>query len=206
MDTLVSELSAHRGPGRPREFDGDEALDRAILVFSAHGYSATSITDLTSALNLTAGSIYKAFKDKRGLFDAALERYLKLRTSCLEDKLRSAETGRERVEAILINYAENSYGEAGRRGCLIVGSAIELASSDHAMAKRITQVFKAHKKRLVQIISEGQKDGSISTGTDPATLAQLLLCITQGMRVLGKTGRTRAEMVASAKAALRLLD
>ena len=206
MDMDVSELSAHRGPGRPREFDRDEALDKAILVFSAHGYSATSITDLTSALNLTAGSIYKAFKDKRGLFEAALERYLKQRASRLENKLRGAETGRERVEAILMTYAENSYGESGRRGCLIVGSAIELASSDDAMAKRITQVFEAHEKRLVRFIGEGQKDGSISTGTDPATLARLLLCITQGMRVLGKTGRTRAEMVGSGKAALRLLD
>jgi TetR/AcrR family transcriptional regulator, transcriptional repressor for nem operon len=206
MDTLVSELAAHRGSGRPREFDVDEALDKAISVFSAHGYSATSITDLTSALNLTAGSIYKAFKDKRGLFDAALQRYLNLRANRLEDKLRGAETARERVEAILLSYAENSYGEAGRRGCLIVGSAIELASSDDAIAKRITQVFAAHEKRLVRFIREGQKDGSISTGTDPATLARLLLCITQGMRVLGKTGRTRAEMVASAKAALRLLD
>jgi AcrR family transcriptional regulator len=61
-------------PGRPREFDSDAALDKAIARFSEHGYHGTSISDLHACLGLTSGSIYKAWGDKRGLFLAALDR------------------------------------------------------------------------------------------------------------------------------------
>ena len=66
---------AARGRGRPREFDIDEALAKAILVFRERGYHATSIADLTAAMGLAAGSVYKAFKDKRAVFLAAFDRY-----------------------------------------------------------------------------------------------------------------------------------
>src|SRR6218665_3263436 len=67
-----------RSRGRPREFDRDEALDRAIRIFCQRGYHATSIGELGEAMGLTAGSIYKAFKDKRAVFLAALDRAIRI--------------------------------------------------------------------------------------------------------------------------------
>ena len=74
---------AARPRGRPREFDIDKALDQAIRVFREHGYNATSIGDLISAMGLASGSIYKAFKDKRAVFLAAFDRYMSLRNDQL---------------------------------------------------------------------------------------------------------------------------
>ncbi|MDA4634974.1 TetR/AcrR family transcriptional regulator, partial [Escherichia coli] len=65
-ETIASDTM--RGRGRPREFDMNEALDKALRVFSERGYHATSIGNLTDAMQLASGSVYKAFKDKRGVF------------------------------------------------------------------------------------------------------------------------------------------
>jgi TetR/AcrR family transcriptional repressor of nem operon len=195
-----------RGPGRPREFDLDAALDKAIAAFSELGYRATSLNKLTDAMEITEGSLYKAFRDKRAVFLAAFDRYLRLRNDRLAFELASARTGRERVKAVLTVYAENSYGKSGKQGCLVVGSAVDLATSDPEMAKRAASVLAGLEKRLAGFIRQGQEDGSISAQIDSAATARLLLCVVQGMRVLGKTGRSRDEMDRLIDPAMKLLD
>src|SRR6202012_4020630 len=81
---------AARPRGRPREFDMDKALDQAIRVFSEHGYHATSIGDLIDAMGLASGSIYKAFRDKRAVFLAALDRHILLRREQITEGAHSA--------------------------------------------------------------------------------------------------------------------
>src|SRR5277367_2937471 len=78
-----------RPRGRPREFDMNEALDRAIQVFCEQGYNATSIGDLIDAMGLASGSIYKAFRDKRAVFLAALDRHIILRKEQIAAAARS---------------------------------------------------------------------------------------------------------------------
>ncbi|GGB64082.1 TetR family transcriptional regulator [Tistrella bauzanensis] len=195
-----------RGPGRPREFDLGEALDKAIGVFSERGYHATSLSRLTASMGIAEGSLYKAFKDKRGVFIAAFERYVRLRNEHLAQALASAPTGRDKIRTVLSVYAEASHGPTGRRGCLVVGSAVDLASSDPEMARRVTASFDAHETRFIDFIGQGQKDGSISSDIDPIVTARLLLSVVQGMRVLGKTSRSREEMAALAQSALKMLD
>ena len=206
MDRSASPPSGTRSPGRPREFDLDQALDKAIGTFSENGYHATSLCKLTAAMEIAEGSLYKAFRDKRGVFLAAFERYLMLRTQRLAQELANTRTGRDKVETILAVYAEYSHGKTGRRGCLVVGSAVDLASSDPEMAKRVAAVLASQERRLVEFIREGQEDGSVSSSVDAAVTARLLLCVAQGMRVLGKTGRSREEMASLADTALKLLD
>jgi len=206
MDGSVTASPRPRSPGRPREFDPDQALDKAIGAFSENGYCATSLGKLTAAMEIAEGSLYKAFRDKRGLFLAAFERYVMVRSERLAQELASARTGRDKVRAVLAVYAEYSHGKTGRRGCLVVGSAVDLASSDREMAKRVAAVLAGQERRLVAFIREGQEDGSASLRVDAAVTARLLLCVVQGMRVLGKTGRTREEMASLVDSALRLLD
>jgi TetR/AcrR family transcriptional regulator, transcriptional repressor for nem operon len=195
-----------RGPGRPRRFDPDEALDRAISTFSENGYHASSLGKLTAAMQIAEGSLYKAFGDKRGVFLAAFERYVMLRAERFAQELATARTGREKVGAVLTVYAENSHGRVGRRGCLLVGSAVDLADTDPDVAKRVAAVLAGHEKRLIEFIREGQEDGSICAHVDAEVTARLLLCVMQGMRVLGKTGRSREEMSSLVNRALKLLD
>lgn len=195
-----------RSRGRPREFDIDAALDKAIAIFTERGYYGTSISDLSAALELTAGSIYKAFDDKRAVFIAALERYITLRTERLQQAMKAARNGRERVRTLLALYAASSHDDEGRRGCLIVSSAVELAISDSEITERVARSLDIHEKRLVQFIRQGQEDGSIAAHVEAATTARLLLCVLQGMRVIGKTGRGKKEMNSLIDKAMKVLD
>jgi len=206
MDRSVASFQRPRSPGRPREFDLDSALDKAISTFSENGYHAASLGKLTAAMEIAEGSLYKAFHDKRGVYLAAFDRYVMLRGERLAQELASTRTGRERVRAVLAIYAEYSHGKTGRRGCLVVSSAVDLASSDPEMAKRVAVVLASQERRLVAFIREGQEDSSIASRVDAAVVARLLLCVVQGMRVLGKTGRSREEMASLVDSALKLLD
>jgi AcrR family transcriptional regulator len=193
-------------PGRPREFDTQKALDDAVTLFSRKGYSASSIADISKALKLTTGSIYKAFKDKRGLFSAALQRYASEREERISSALRDAPSGRAGVRRLLLDYANLSQGESGRTGCLIVASAVEFGASDPPFARQAGTLLKVREQRLRRLIERGQADGSIGGQINAGVAARTLTCLMQGMRVLGKTGRNHAEMMEVVEQAMRLLD
>ena len=195
-----------RAPGRPREFELDEALDQAILVFSDRGYHATSIADLKSAMGLAAGSLYKAFRNKRDIFLAALDRYKFLRDQALRDVIGTDGSGRTRLTRYLGHYANASHGETGRKGCLVVGSAVELALFDDEAASRIEGSMTRNEAMIAGLIREGQADGSVSPDVDPEATARLMLCITQGLKVVGRTGAERDLTQRAVTAALKLLD
>ena len=197
---------AARPRGRPREFDMDKALDQAIRVFSEHGYHATSIGDLIDAMGLASGSIYKAFRDKRAVFLAAFDRYKSLRNDKVDRAARTAKSGRERLRDVLVLYADSSRGAEGRRGCLVVGCAVELATVDREVAARVNGSLARNEVFLADLIRQGQADKSISARIDPDETARVLVCLTQGMRVVGKAGRPPPETSHTVDIAMKLID
>lgn len=205
MTTHPSSSSFPRNRGRPREFDADKALDQAVRVFSERGYAGASITDLTSAMRLAQGSIYKAFKDKQSLFLAAFDRYRAQRTEKLRRTIGDDGTGLERLRAALTFYAESAHGAIGRQGCLVVASTVELSTFDKPVAEHIAGALARNEAMLSDLIRQGQTDGSIMKHVDAEATARMLLCLTQGMRVVGKTGRSREQMQAVVNTALKAL-
>jgi len=206
MEIEVDTLPEPRTRGRPREFDIDLALDRAIEVFSTRGYHGTAISDLSEAMELTPGSIYKAFKDKRGILLAAFDRYRLLRSRKLKAAIDPHVVGRDKVRAALRFYAEAAQGTLGQCGCLVVTTATELAVSDPVVGERVALAHATNEAVMNDCILLGQSDGSIPAGINAADTARALLCLLQGMRVLGKTGRSHAQMIAVADVAMKLLD
>jgi TetR/AcrR family transcriptional repressor of nem operon len=192
--------------GRPREFDIDAALDKAARVFSERGYHATSITDLTQAIGVAQGSLYKAFKDKKAVFLAVFDRFKQQRREGFEALVAEGKTGREQVRNALLFYAESSHGPEGLQGCLIIGTAVELAVSDQEIAERVCRSMASDEAVLKRLIAQGQADGSIGPSVAVDDTARALLCLMKGMRIVGKTGRSRAEMTEAVMAALRILD
>ncbi|WP_211371274.1 TetR/AcrR family transcriptional regulator [Paracoccus limosus] len=183
----------------------DEALDRAVVIFRQRGYHATSISELAAAMGLTQGSIYKAFKDKRAVFLAAFDRNKAVRAEKLARAVAGGQTGLQRLRRALAFYADASQGAEGVQGCLVVGSATELAILDAEMAERVRAALARNETLLAGLIAQGQADGSIPAEVDRAATARTMLCLLQGMRVVGKTGRSRPEMDAVVEVALRLL-
>lgn len=194
-----------RQRGRPREFDIDAALDKALAVFSERGYNATSISDLTEAMELTAGSVYKAFKDKRGVFLAAFDRYRAVRLDLQRRRIAAAATGREKLAALLGVFAEAAHGPEGLRGCLTVNSAADIALFDAEVAAHIAAAYRYDEQVLADLVRAGQGDRTLRSDIDAADAARILLCLTKGMRIVGKTGRTEAEMAATVATAIAVL-
>ncbi|MDH2067116.1 TetR/AcrR family transcriptional regulator [Pantoea sp. GD03673] len=197
--------SRYKDRGRPRAFDTDAALDSAMLVFRQKGYHAASIGDLSQAMQLTTGSIYKAFSDKRTLFAAVLARYLSLRNGALATRLAGCENGREQLAALLTFYVESVRDVEGERGCLVAVSALELQTLDEELAEAVSAALMRNQQNLQQIIRLGQQDGSVNTAVDCRATASLMLCIVLGMRVAGKVAATRPDS-SVIPLALKLLD
>ena len=206
MSSPAFSSTASRSRGRPREFDIDAALDKSVRIFRERGYHATSIADLTQAMELASGSVYKAFKDERAVFLAAFDREGKRRAEKLRQLLCTAKSGRDRIRVALTFIADSSHGVEGKRGCLIVGTAAELATLDAEVAQRVTGALRNSETLMVDLICQGQADGSIPAAIDSKVTARLMLCLLQGMRVIGKTGRKRTAMRAVADAAMKLLS
>jgi TetR/AcrR family transcriptional regulator, transcriptional repressor for nem operon len=203
--TAVSISEMPRPRGRPREFDMNAALDQAIRVFREQGYTATSIPDLIAAMGLASGSIYKAFRDKRAVFLASLDRYNVLRGEQLAAVARSAKPARERLRDVLAFYVESARGVEGRRGCMVVGSAVELALSDREVAARVGASLARNEAFFADLIRQGQTDKSIPGRIDPEETARVMIYLTQGLRVVGKSGRPPPETSTVVDIAMKLL-
>ncbi|WP_315738407.1 MULTISPECIES: TetR/AcrR family transcriptional regulator [unclassified Bradyrhizobium] len=182
----------------------DTALNRALVVFSERGYHAASLAELRAAMKLATGSLYKAFADKRAIFLATLDHYIARRDQQVRERIDAQPSGRDKLEALLQFYAESASDSEGRRGCLVVTSAAELATLDAEAAAKVRGALRRVETLLRDLIRLGQADGSIRPDLDAEVVARALFCVIQGFRVVGKTGRTRSEMMAVADQAAAL--
>lgn len=161
-------------------------------VFWSFGYHGTSLPDLLEATKLSRGSLYAAFGDKRGLFLRALDRYIDEALARLETELDPRNDALTGLRACMAGYVERTSGTAGKRGCLVVATAMELAAHDPAVNQRVGRFFRVMESKLTGALSRAQAEGRLAVDADPASVARLLLCTVEGMRVVGKTDPDRA--------------
>ena len=161
--------------------------------FWSSGYHGTSLPDLLAATKLSRGSLYAAFGDKHGLFLCALDRYIDDAEARLATELDSRASALAGVRTCLAGYVDRTTGVAGRRGCLVVASAMELASHDPEVKQRVRRFFNVMETRLTATLARAKADGELAADVDPASAAHMLLCLVEGMRVVGKGNPTRAQ-------------
>lgn len=178
--------------GRPREFDADAAIERAMGVFWSSGYNGTSLPDLLEATKLSRGSLYAAFGDKHGLFLRSLDRYIDNSLARLDAELDPRKNALAGLRVCLAGYVERASGVGGKRGCLVVATAMELAGHDSEVERRIRRFFKAMETRFAAALTRARVEGNLVEGVDPATVARLLVCLVEGMRVVSKTSADRS--------------
>lgn len=176
--------------GRPRSFDVDTAVERAMGVFWSRGYHATALPDLLQATKLSRGSLYAAFGDKHSLFLLALDRYIADALTRMESELAPGRDPVDGLRAYLTGYVERTRGTNGRRGCLLVATAMELAGQDAEVGRRIAGFFKAMEVKVADALSRAKAAGRLADGVEPSSAARILVCFVEGLRVVAKPGPT----------------
>ncbi|WP_244475251.1 TetR/AcrR family transcriptional regulator [Rhizobium sp. Leaf341] len=202
---MVKSTQTSPSAGRPREFELDDAVRKAINVFWKHGYHDASLPDLLEGMELSRGSFYKAFVDKRGLYLRALDVYIEDAIRKLGEILHSNPSPKAAIKQAFSRQVEESSGKEGLRGCFVVLSAVEMLPADEEVSARITQLFRRLQDLYAAAIIRAQALGEIDPLLDERTLARFLVCQIQGMRVLGKTGADRDDTKAMVDFALKPL-
>lgn len=205
MPTTSNPATVNKPRGRPREFDEAPVLDAAITLFRRRSYSGVSISDITETTGLTAGSIYKAYKDKEGLFAKALVRYIDQREISLREKLDQEKDGKSRIAALLRDYVALSQGSDGKLGCMVVAGVTDLEQFGSVSGQIRAQLVQ-RRAALEALILAGRDDGSIAADIDAGATADVLLALLQGMRVVAKASTLTDDSEAFVARALKLLD
>ncbi|MBR0899434.1 TetR/AcrR family transcriptional regulator [Bradyrhizobium tropiciagri] len=199
---MSNRTSAPLPRGRPRSFDEEAAVERAMGVFWSRGYHATALPDLLRATKLSRGSLYAAFGDKHSLFLRALDRYIDDAVTRLNVELDPRKEPVDGLRAYLAGYVDRTSGAHGRRGCLVIATAMELAGRDADVNRRIANFFKVMEARVADALSRAKAAGKLADGVDPANAARILVCFVEGLRVISKTAAAGVITHAAADALL----
>ncbi|MFE7095546.1 TetR/AcrR family transcriptional regulator [Streptomyces erythrochromogenes] len=186
--------------GRPRSFDRDAALDKAMTAFWERGYEATSISDLTSSIGVSAPSLYAAFGDKRKLFDEVVAVYGSRYGDFAGVALAQEPTARAAVERILREAARIYTDPAHPPGCMVISAATNTTSEEVAQALRTRR--NAGLELFERRIRADVAAGALPADTDARALARYAGAVLQGMSQQSRDGATREELEAVAERAL----
>ncbi|WP_374775751.1 TetR/AcrR family transcriptional regulator [Streptomyces sp. NBC_01310] len=186
--------------GRPRSFDRDAALDKAMTAFWERGYEATSISDLTASLGIGAPSLYAAFGDKRTLFEEVVAVYAGRYGDFAGVALAEEPTARAAVERVLREAAEIYTDPAHPRGCMVLSAAINTTSDEVAQALRERR--NASLEMFESRIRADVATGELPADTDARALARYAGAVVAGMSQQARDGASREELEAVAERAL----
>ena len=188
--------------GRPRAFDADEALDRALEVFWRKGYEGATLCDLTGAMGINPPSLYAAFGNKEGLFRKALDRYWRVRTAFWDEAL-AAPTARRAAETLLHGTAKFLCDPCHPKGCLAVHGALASGEGTDCIRQELERRRATSQAAIRERLKRAKREGDLSADADPAALARFLATVMEGMAVQAASGASRKELDRVAETALR---
>ncbi|NOK16469.1 TetR/AcrR family transcriptional regulator [Corallococcus carmarthensis] len=182
---------------RPRKFQPEAVVEKAMEVFWEKGYAAATPQELGERMGLGRGSLYNTFESKHGLFEHALRHYLDHEAVKLLALLQRPGPVKQRLRALMLAIIEIDLADPERRGCMAINTAIELAGRDASATKLAARMFDQTEAAFLAVIQEGQRTGELAASQDAEALAALLLNTLTGLRVLGKTAEdaTRLERI-----------
>jgi AcrR family transcriptional regulator len=190
--------------GRPRSFDADVALGKAMDVFWRRGYEGASLAELTKAMGINPPSLYAAFGNKEGLFRAALDRYSQKRGVFMAEVV-GAPTAREVLERLFHGMADLATDPDAPPGCLVVQSGTACSTTVDPVTQEIVSRRRANEVALRERFDRARDEGELPAEVDPHALARFGAGLVQGMSILASNGATRQDLHDVAAVALRCL-
>jgi len=192
--------------GRPRSFDRDTALQKAMDLFWEKGYASTSLADLTAAMGINAPSLYSAFGSKEQLFRDAVALYGSREGGCTQAELLSAPTVRAGIENMLLAAVRAGTQPGRPKGCLIVLGA-PTGTDEHAPVQKMLCDSRRHTQALIlQRLREAVRHGELPAHTDLPALASYYATVLHGMAIQARDGASRKILQQSVRLAMLTWD
>ena len=197
--------ASHQGKGRPRAFDRNEALKKALEVFWRQGYEPASVASLCSAMGINAPSLYASFGNKSALFIEALNYYEQTYWSKPAERFLEEPDIARAVENFFLEASEILLSPDTPCGCMVVLAAINISSEAREVSEAVQQLRFATKKMFADRLQRAVLDGQLAADTDVTALAGALNTFLEGLSIQARDGILQVELKAMASHALRLL-
>ncbi len=192
--------------GRPRAYQPEVALGKALDLFRRSGFAATSLDDLSAATGMNRPSLYGAFGDKRELYIKSYQRYRADARAAMIDIFREESPIRKRLERIYA-VALDIYlsGESGPRGCFTVMTAGSEAVSDPEIRAMVLEGLVELDKAFAACFRLAREKGELPASADPAVLAQLASATVHTIAIRARAQVPRKELEAIVKGAIDVM-
>jgi TetR/AcrR family transcriptional repressor of nem operon len=191
---------------RPKEFDRDEALHKAMEVFWSRGYGAASIQDLVEHMGINRQSLYDTFGDKHALYLQALDRYQEVESRKLFELMERPGSVKKAFRQLFNGVIKGSLCDEGRRGCLMNNAMSELAGRCQATAEKTRRNMAAVEEAFYRALLRGKKEGELKGVREPRAVARFLYNSFQGLVLTAKSTRDRKALEDVVKVTLSVLD
>ncbi|MFG0608893.1 TetR/AcrR family transcriptional regulator [Delftia sp. WSY_14] len=192
--------------GRPREFDRDQALERAMLAFWRRGYEGTSMADLVQALGIASARIYAAFGSKQDLFREAVQRYEAGDGGFADRAMAQEPRVRDALARVLRDAVATYTDDAHPLGCMVVTAATNCAEENEAVAAWLAEHRRQRTQSLIDRLQRALDEGELRAGTDVQALGDFYATQLHGISVQARDGVPRERLLAAVQTALLLLD
>lgn len=188
---------------RPRKFETDDTLEKAMHTFWELGYETTTTEDLEAATGLKRGSLYNAFTNKHGLYMAVLNHYSTVKMAEAIDIVEQAESFLGAAKSLLLYLVEDTRKQDTFRGCLLCDAAVERAPRDPEVAACVRTSIDTLKEALANTDPAYR---NTPEGASIAAEAGRIVALYMGLRLHAKIGYPLDEIAAIASREIAHLE
>jgi TetR/AcrR family transcriptional regulator, copper-responsive repressor len=194
-----------RRRGRPRAYQPDVALGKALDLFRTGGFAATSLDDLSAATGMNRPSLYGAFGDKRELYIKSYKRYRDDARAAMVEIFRDAMPIRKRLARIYAIALDIYLGGESPRGCFTVMTAASEAVADPEIRAMVQDGFAELDKAFATCFRQAKAQGELSAAADPIVLSQLASATIHSLAIRARAGVPRNDLEAIASGTIDVI-
>jgi TetR/AcrR family transcriptional regulator, transcriptional repressor for nem operon len=187
---------------RPREFDEDDALRKAMHTFWSRGFEGTSVADLTEAMGVSRSTLYASFGDKDAVFARVLDVYMRDISAERVRVLKTAGSVADGLRAFFDHHIRIAVDPRTPAGCLVVNTALELEAIDETTADRLGSRSRIVDQAMRELLDRGVAAGELARDTDTKATALMLVAVSYGIHVMARMHRDRKTLQTLADAAM----
>lgn len=195
---------------RPQQFERDDVLDRALLVFWRSGFEGASMQDLVDATGLNRGSLYNTFGDKAALFATVMNRYRANAPTKPLVAAASDPSNDANVRTLIVDFfdalVDRALNDGDHKGCLFTNTAAGFYGCNDVMVEWVRETLQGLEQHLTTLLERGQQRGDITATDQPRTIARSLVASAQGLNIMARTKASPEMLKDIAAMAVRVMD